>query len=90
MQKTTVLSIQRISAEGRSKIDAVNPATPSADPGGYLTGKPARPPLRRKTAVHGFADNRRPQPSATTGSCSRGRLVHFCSGLSRSLSVRGR
>ena len=39
MQRTNVLSIQRISAEDRAKIEAVDPAICLTDAGGWFDGE---------------------------------------------------
>ena len=39
MQRTNVLSIQRISAEDRAKIEAVDPAIQLTDAGGWYDGE---------------------------------------------------
>ena len=52
MQRTNVLSIQRISAEDRAKIEAVDPAIQLTDAGAGMTAKFARlglPSPRRDT-----------------------------------------
>ena len=91
MQKVNVLTIQRISAEDRAKIEAVDPAVQLTDAGGWFDGEyPRNLAGLQRVTLSGAGRHGHREPARSVIACSPRRRSSLAAGHFRSICAPGR